>query len=88
VVLSDEDLRRANPESTQTIDILAFVDAEQVPLIYYEQPYYLAPGKGGDKVYALLRDTLREVGKIGIATSSSASSSTWRRWCAWATRSS
>jgi DNA end-binding protein Ku len=67
VVLSDEDLRRANPEATQTIDILAFVDAEQVPLIYYEQPYYLAPGKGGDKVYALLRETLKEVGKIGIA---------------------
>jgi DNA end-binding protein Ku len=67
VVLTDEDLRRANPEATQTIDILAFVNAEQVPLIYYEQPYYLAPGKGGDKVYALLRETLREVGKIGIA---------------------
>lgn len=67
VVLTEEDLRRANPEATQTIDILAFVNAEQVPLIYYEQPYYLAPGKGGDKVYALLRETLREVGKIGIA---------------------
>jgi DNA end-binding protein Ku len=67
VVLSDEDLRRASPEKTGTIDILAFVDAQQVPLIYYEQPYYLAPGKGGDKVYALLRETLRDVGKIGIA---------------------
>jgi DNA end-binding protein Ku len=67
VVLSEEDLRRANPEATQTIDILAFVDAEQVPLLYYEQPYYLAPGKGGDKVYALLRETLRTAGKIGIA---------------------
>ena len=67
VVLTDEDLRRANPEATQTIDILAFVDAEQVPLLYYEQPYYLAPGKGGNKVYALLRETLRTAGKIGIA---------------------
>ena len=67
VVLSDEDLRRANPEATQTIDILAFVEADQVPLLYYEQPYYLAPGKGGDKVYALLRETLRKAGKIGIA---------------------
>jgi DNA end-binding protein Ku len=38
-----------------------------VPLLYYEQPYYLAPGKGGDKVYALLRETLRETGRIGIA---------------------
>ena len=67
VVLSDEDPRRANPEATQTIDIQAFVDAEDVPLIYYDQPYYLAPGKGGAKVYALLRETLREAGKIGIA---------------------
>jgi DNA end-binding protein Ku len=67
VVLSEEDLRRANPEATQTIDIAAFVDAEQVPLLYYDQPYYLAPGKGGDKVYALLRETLKATGKIGIA---------------------
>jgi len=67
VVLSEEDLRRANPEATGTIDILAFVDAGDVPLIYYEQPYYLAPGKGGDKVYALLRETLKKAGKIGIA---------------------
>ncbi|MES2317463.1 MAG: Ku protein [Pseudomonadota bacterium] len=67
VVLTDEDLRRANVEATQTIDILAFVDADQVPLLYYQQPYYLAPGKGGDKVYALLRETLRKAGKIGIA---------------------
>jgi DNA end-binding protein Ku len=68
VVLSEEDLRAANPEATGTIDILAFVDAAEVPLLYYEQPYYLAPGKGGDKVYALLRETLRKAGKIGIAT--------------------
>lgn len=67
VVLSEEDLRRANPEATGTIDILAFVDADDVPLMYYEQPYYLAPGKGGDKVYALLRETLKKAGKVGIA---------------------
>jgi DNA end-binding protein Ku len=67
VVLSDEDLRRANVQATQSIDILAFVHAEEVPLVYYEQPYYLAPARGGDKVYALLRETLRQAGKIGIA---------------------
>lgn len=67
VVLSEEDLRRANPEATGTIDIMAFVDAEEVPLLFYDQPYYLAPGKGGDKVYALLRETLRKTGRIGIA---------------------
>jgi DNA end-binding protein Ku len=68
VVLSDEDLKRANVKATQTIDILTFVSADVVPLTYYEQPYYLAPAKGGDKVYALLRETLRQAGKIGIAT--------------------
>jgi DNA end-binding protein Ku len=67
VVLSPEDLKRANVKATQTIDITAFVDAAEVPLIYYEQPYYLAPDKGGDKVYALLRETLRRSGKIAIA---------------------
>lgn len=67
VVLSEEDLKRANVEATQTIDILAFVDAEEIAPIYFEQPYYLAPTKGGDKVYALLRETLKKAGKIGIA---------------------
>jgi DNA end-binding protein Ku len=68
VVLSDEDLRAANPEKTGAIDIVSFVDAGAVPLLYYDTPYYLAPAKGGDKVYALLRETLRKTGKIGIAT--------------------
>ncbi|HEU4709537.1 MAG TPA: Ku protein [Methylophilaceae bacterium] len=67
VVLSDEDLKRANVEATQTIDILSFVEAEEVPPLYFEQPYYLAPTKGGDKVYVLLRETLRKANKIGIA---------------------
>lgn len=68
VVLSDEDLRLANPKATQTIDILAFVDADSVPLTFYETPYYLSPGRGGDKVYALLRETLRKAGRIAVAT--------------------
>lgn len=67
VVLSDEDIKRANPEATQTIDILSFIEADEVSPIYYEQPYYLVPGKGGEKVYALLRETLRKSGKMAIA---------------------
>ncbi|HAT32111.1 MAG TPA: Ku protein [Janthinobacterium sp.] len=67
VVLSDEDLKRANVKATQSIDILAFVEAGAVPPILYEQPYYLAPERGGDKVYALLRETLRQSGKSAIA---------------------
>ncbi|MFZ4874117.1 Ku protein [Janthinobacterium sp. Mn2066] len=68
VVLSDEDLKQANVKATQTIDILTFVDASEVPLTFYEHPYYLLPAKGGDKVYALLRETLRKAGKVGVAT--------------------
>ncbi len=67
VVLSEEDLKRANVKATQTIDILAFVDAGRIPFTFYEQPYYLVPDKGGDKVYALLRETLHQADKIGVA---------------------
>lgn len=67
VVLSDEDLRRANVEATQTIDILSFVELAEIALIEYERPYYLTPDKGGAKVYALLRETLRRAGKAAVA---------------------
>lgn len=67
VVLSEEDLKRANVEATQTIDIQSFVDAREVSPLYFEQPYYLAPSRGGDKVYVLLRETLQQADKIGIA---------------------
>lgn len=68
VVLSEEDFRRANVEASRTVDIQAFVDAGEVPPLYFETPYYLAPGKRGEKAYALLREALRKAGKIGIAT--------------------
>ncbi|MFZ6657190.1 Ku protein [Undibacterium sp. TJN19] len=67
VVLSDEDLKQANVKATQTIDIQSFVDASEVPLTFYEQPYFLVPDRGGDKVYALLRETLRKADKVAIA---------------------
>ena len=68
VVLSDEDFRRANVEASRTVEIRAFVDAREIPPPYFETPYYLAPGKRGEKAYALLRDTLKKAGKAGIAT--------------------
>jgi DNA end-binding protein Ku len=67
VLMSDEDLRQANVEATQSIDIQSFVEREQVPVLYYEQPYFLAPAKGGDKAYALLRETLLASDKMAIA---------------------
>ncbi|HYY59843.1 MAG TPA: Ku protein [Burkholderiales bacterium] len=68
VVLSEEDFRRANPEAAKTVDILAFVDLADITPEYFETPYYLAPGKRGEKAYALLRDAMAKAGKAGIAT--------------------
>jgi DNA end-binding protein Ku len=67
VVLSDEDFRRANVKATQSIDIQAFVPADEIALEYFETPYYLAPGTRGQKVYALLRETLRSTKRVAIA---------------------
>jgi DNA end-binding protein Ku len=68
VVLTDEDFKRANVEATQTIDIMSFVDAEEIAPTYFETPYYLAPDKRGEKGYALLRETLKTTNKIAITT--------------------
>lgn len=67
VVLSDEDFRRANVEASETIDILEFVDAAAIAPLYFDTPYYLAPGRGARKGYALLREALARAGKVGIA---------------------
>ena len=68
VVLSTEDFRRANPEATKTVDIHAFVDLQSIQPQHFDTPYYLVPGKHGEKGYALLRDTLHKARKAGIAT--------------------
>ncbi|HEY8965490.1 MAG TPA: Ku protein [Candidatus Methylacidiphilales bacterium] len=68
VVLREEDFKRVDLEAAAgTIDILDFVEAARIDPVYFQKPYYLEPGKGGDKAYALLRDALGEAGKIGIA---------------------
>lgn len=68
VVVDDADLRRASPERTQRIDILAFVDASAIPPLYYDRPYYLETARGGERGYALFREALRKSGKIAVAS--------------------
>ena len=67
VIISEEEIRAAHPKSTQSIDIFAFIEREQIPVTHIEKPYYLAPDKRGEKVYALLRETLRGTGKVALA---------------------
>lgn len=67
VVVTEEDFKQANVKATQTVEIVAFVDAASVAPYYYDTPYYLEPGKRGEKGYTLLREVLRRTGRIGIA---------------------
>jgi DNA end-binding protein Ku len=67
VVLTRDDFRAAALEKTRTVDILDFVEASQIDDRYFETPYYLLPGKGGERAYALLREAIRTSGRTGIA---------------------
>src|ERR671928_921781 len=67
VVMTKEDFQAAAVEKTRTVDILDFVKADEVDDRFFETPYYLVPAKGGERAYALLREAIRESGRIGVA---------------------
>ena len=66
VVLTDDDFKAAAIESTKAIEVLDFVDADEIDPRYFETPYYLLPSKGGDRAYALLREAVRKTNTVGI----------------------
>jgi DNA end-binding protein Ku len=68
VVLEDEDFEQASPKKSQVVEIEEFVNGEEIEATYYEAPYYLAPDKGGEKVYALFREALLDTGRVAIGT--------------------
>jgi len=67
VVIEPQELEALDPAKTKTIEILDFVDLAEIDPIFYDHPYYLAPGPGGAKPYKLLMEAMRETGKVGIA---------------------
>lgn len=67
VTLTDEDFKKADAKKTSTIGIMEFVKSEEIAPIYYEKPYFLAPDKGSEKAYALLREALAKSKKVGLA---------------------
>lgn len=67
VVLDEDDIRSAAPESHEAVEVETFVDAGTIDPRYYEKPYLLVPAKKAEKGYVLLRETLRSTGKVGIA---------------------
>jgi DNA end-binding protein Ku len=67
VVISKDDFKTAALEKTKTIDIIDFVDPKEIDERYFETPYYLQAGQGAERSYALLREAIRDSGRIGIA---------------------
>lgn len=67
VTVSDDDLKAVRPEATQSVQIVEFVELDQINPMYFDTPYYLEPEKKGRHAYALLRDALRDAGKVAIA---------------------
>jgi DNA end-binding protein Ku len=68
VALTEADFKHANVKASETIEIDTFCKAGEIAPIYFDKPYYLAPGKGGGKVYALLRDVLKSTDHVAVAT--------------------
>jgi DNA end-binding protein Ku len=67
VVLTDEDFKKVNPEATQSVDILEFVELDKINPMLFDKPYYLEPTKQGRHAYALLRQALEASSRVAIA---------------------
>jgi DNA end-binding protein Ku len=67
VLVTNEELEALDPKKTRTIEIEDFVDLDEIDPIFYDHPYYLAPGAGGAKPYRLLLEAMRETRKVAIA---------------------
>ncbi len=67
VVIEPGELEALDPKKTKSIEIEDFVALDEIDPIYYDHPYYLAPGTGGSKPYRLLLEAMRETGRVAIA---------------------
>jgi len=65
--ITDEELASVSPERSRTIEIVEFIDLEEVDPLYYDHPYYLVPLKGGEKSYRLLAEVMHQTKRAGLA---------------------
>ena len=68
VVVTDKELEAVAPESTRDIELRRFVPFEQIPSMYFQRPYFLAPAGRSTKAYHLLSATMEKTGRVGIGT--------------------
>jgi DNA end-binding protein Ku len=67
VPLSKDEMASMAPEKTRAIEVLDFVDLDEIDPIYFDSPYYLGPADGAEKAYSLLAKAMEASGKVAIA---------------------
>jgi Ku70/Ku80 beta-barrel domain len=67
VEIEPEELEAVEIESTHTIDIDKFVPEEDIDKRYYERPYYIVPDEGGEEAFAVIRDAMKDKGRVALA---------------------
>jgi DNA end-binding protein Ku len=66
VVITDEEIKAAQPQSSKALEILDFVEESEIDPRFFDTPYFCVPQKGGERAYALLRETIRQTKMVGI----------------------
>lgn len=66
-IVEPEDIAKIKIKTTKAVDIVGFVDANEIPSTFYDAPYFAGPdGPVAEKPYALLREVMKQTGKIGV----------------------
>jgi DNA end-binding protein Ku len=66
-IVEPDDIAKIKIKTTRAVDIIGFVDASEIPTTFYDAPYYAGPdGPVAEKPYALLREVMKQTGKVGI----------------------
>lgn len=66
-IVEPEDIAKVKIKTTKAVDIIGFVDSSEIPTTFYDSPYYAGPdGPVSEKPYALLREVMKQTGKVGI----------------------
>jgi len=66
VIIDEDDIAKASPKKTQTIEILTFTNEDEIDSIFFEKPYYTAPEKNASRAYVLLREALKKSKKVAV----------------------
>lgn len=68
VEVTDEDIESVAPEMSSDINLRNFVPADEIPPVYFQKPYFLAPAGKSSKAYNLLAATMAKTGRVGIGS--------------------